>query len=72
MHKKALEDLRGKSGKEFDTAYAKQMVMDHNEAVTLFTGASALPDADLAAFAKKTLPTLKEHQQMAAHLDAKH
>jgi putative membrane protein len=72
MHKKALEDLRGKSGADFDAAFAKQMVMDHNEAVTLFTGASALPDAELSAFAKKTLPTLKDHQQMAAKLGAAH
>jgi len=72
MHKKALEDLRGKSGAAFDTAYAKQMVMDHNEAVALFTGAEGLPDAELAAFAKKTLPTLKDHQKMAGHLGMKH
>lgn len=72
MHMKALEELRGKSSNDFDTAFAKQMVMDHNEAVALFTQASALPDAELAAFARKTLPTLKEHQEMAAHLDMKH
>jgi len=71
-HKKALADLSAKSGADFDAAFAKQMVMDHNEAVALFTGASALPDADLAGFAKKTLPTLKEHQQMASHLGMAH
>ena len=71
-HKKALADLRAKSGAEFDAAYARQMVMDHNEAVELFTAASALPDAELSAFAKKTLPTLKDHQQMAGKLGAAH
>src|SRR6478752_7729721 len=59
-HKKALEDLRGKSGKEFDAAYAAQMVKDHNEAVALFTAASSLPDSELAGFASKTLPTLRD------------
>ena len=69
-HKKALEDLRGKSGKEFDAAYAAQMVKDHNEAVALFTAASSLPDSELAGFASKTLPTLRDHQAMAKQLPA--
>jgi len=69
-HKKALEDLRGKSGKEFDAAYAAQMVKDHNEAVALFTAASSLPDSELAGFASKTLPTLRDHQKMAKQLPA--
>jgi putative membrane protein len=72
MHAKALEDLRGKSGKDFDAAYAKQMVVDHQEAVTLFTAASSLPDRELAAFASKTLPTLRDHDQQAKHLGGAH
>jgi putative membrane protein len=69
-HQKALETMRAKNGAEFDAAFAQQMVADHNEAVALFTAASSLPDAELAAFAAKTLPTLREHQKDAASLHA--
>lgn len=71
-HAKVLEDLNGRSGKDFDAAYAKQMVKDHDQAVALFDSASALADQELAIFASRTLPVLKEHQQQAGHLDGKH
>jgi putative membrane protein len=67
-HQKALEELRTKTGVEFDKSYHQQMVTDHIEAVALFTAASTLPDPDLAAFASKTLPTLRVHQKDAAQL----
>ena len=31
-HAKAVASLRGKSGKDFDTAYAMQVVQDHEKA----------------------------------------
>jgi putative membrane protein len=68
QHQKALESLQQKSGGDFDAAFAKQMVADHNEAVALFSSAEKLPDAELAAFATKTLPTLREHQAEAGKL----
>ena len=71
-HARVLEDLNGRSGKDFDAAYAKQMVKDHEEAVALFTSAAALSDRELATFASRTLPVLKEHQLQAGHLDGKH
>ena len=42
--------------------------MDHNKAIALFESATKASDPDLAGFAKKTLPTLKEHKQMAEKL----
>jgi len=58
--------LEGLKGTEFDKAYADQMVKDHEDAVTLFTNeASSGSNADLKAFAKKTLPTLQQHLKMA-------
>ena len=57
-----------KSGKEFDDWYSSHMLVEHEKAVALFESATQTPDADLAAFARKTLPTLKEHQQMAQAL----
>lgn len=65
-------ELKALSGETFDKAYAKQALADHKEAVTLFEKASAnLEDADLKAFAEKTLPTLKHHLAEAEKLAAK-
>jgi putative membrane protein len=67
-HQAVVQKINNKSGGEFDQAYGKQMAMDHAKTVALFEGATQSTDTDLAAFAKKTLPTLKEHKQMAAKL----
>jgi len=57
------------SGAEFDRAYMNMMVSDHNKDVAEFEKESTKGgDPDLKAFAAKTLPTLKEHQQMAKAL----
>jgi len=57
------------TGSVFDKAYAKQMVSDHNKAVSLFEKESTKgTDPDLKDFATKTLPTLQEHLQMAKSL----
>jgi putative membrane protein len=64
-HKAIVEKLSAKSGSEFDAAYSQQMMADHAKAIALFEGATQSTDAHLAAFAKQTLPTLKEHQRMA-------
>jgi len=72
MQKADIELLKAKSGKSFDKAYAKQSVADHKKAVALFEKASTdLDDADLKAFAEKTLPTLKHHLEEAEKLQAK-
>jgi putative membrane protein len=67
-HREMVSMLSDKSGPEFDKAYSEHMNMDHSKAIALFEGASKSTDADLAGFAKKTLPTLKEHKQMAQKL----
>jgi putative membrane protein len=67
-HEAIVKKMSSKSGAAFDAAYSKQMVTDHKKAVALFEGASKSSDSDLAAFAQKTLPTLKEHEQMAHEL----
>lgn len=59
---KKADDLDKKTGKDFDKAYVDAMVDGHESAVKLFTDASEnCKDADLKAFATKTLPTLKMH-----------
>lgn len=57
-----LEKLQGA---QFDQAYMRGMVDDHMKAVKEFETASKSSDADVSAFATKTLPTLREHLRMA-------
>lgn len=67
-HQAMVKMLSAKSGTAFDKAYADHMAKDHTKAVALFQGASQSSDPELASFAKKTLPTLEEHKQMADNL----
>ena len=68
-HQKDVTKLSGLSGADFDRAYMKMMVNDHNKDVKNFEKQSTRgADADLKAFAGKTLPTLQEHLQMARAL----
>ncbi|KWZ33289.1 MULTISPECIES: DUF4142 domain-containing protein [Burkholderia] len=62
-----VEALRGKRGHDFDTAYLAAAGPDaHRKAVALFEDeARDGKDAQLRAFAKSTLPTLKHHLSMA-------
>jgi putative membrane protein len=70
-HKAMVDALKVRSGASFDAAYAQHMAAAHAKAIALFTQESQSPDADMAAFAKKTLPTLQEHKRLADALDAK-
>ena len=57
---------------EFDHAYMAGQLADHEEAVSLFTReAKEGKDAELKAFAAKTLPALQEHLQLARHITMK-
>jgi len=67
-HQSMVSMLEGKSGAAFDNEYSRHMNMDHTKAISLFEAASKASDADVAGFAKKTLPTLKEHKKMAGEL----
>jgi putative membrane protein len=59
---KRLEDLQKKTGKDFDKAYVKLMVDDHQEDIKEFKeAADKCKDPDLKAFATKTLPVLEKH-----------
>ncbi|SEL29419.1 DUF4142 domain-containing protein [Parapedobacter koreensis] len=68
-HVEKQRKLREKSGIEFDREYIDLMVKDHDNAVSLFEDASSdAQNADLKAFASKTLPTLKHHHEEAQAL----
>ncbi|MCY7315286.1 MAG: DUF4142 domain-containing protein [Rubrivivax sp.] len=65
-HKKHADRLTKLSGADFDRAYMKLMVEDHAKDVKSFERASkSAKDADIRAFAARTLPTLQSHLQMA-------
>jgi putative membrane protein len=65
-HKKDLERLSKLEGAAFDKAYMSAMVKDHEEDVNQFKEAARnAADADLKAFAEKTVPTLQDHLKMA-------
>ena len=74
---KELSDKLSKlNGAEFDKEYVKAMLEAHQKDVTAFEAVSkTATDADVKAFATKTLPTLKTHLEMikslADKMDAK-
>jgi putative membrane protein len=65
-HKDNMEKLRKATGKDFDKRYMELMVKDHTEDVRKFEKASTgATDADLKAWAGKTLPILRMHLDSA-------
>lgn len=69
--KSTMEDLSKLSGAEFDKKYVEAMVEDHETDVELFEDNTGNSDADIKAFATKTLPTLKSHLQMIKDIQSK-
>lgn len=68
-HREHVTKLSGMSGADFDRAYVKMMVSDHEKDVSEFERQGTRgADPDLKAFASKTLPTLQEHLKMARAL----
>jgi len=64
--------LDRKSGADFDKEYIDDAVKSHKKSVEAFEkAANEAEDADVKAFASKTLPTLKHHLSMAEDLQGK-
>jgi len=71
-HKALMDKLSGLSGNEFDKEFIRAAVKSHEKGVKSFEKQStSATDADVKAFATNTLPTLREHLQMARDLDKK-
>jgi putative membrane protein len=69
-HQAEISRMSKLSGAAFDQAYSKMMLKDHIKDVAEFERQSTrASDADLKAFASKTLPTLKEHLELAKALN---
>ena len=65
-HQEMVSKLSALSGAEFDRKYMEHMVKDHEKDVAAFERESTKgSDSDIKAWAAKTLPTLREHLQMA-------
>lgn len=63
---KKYDDLKAKTGADFDRAYTDLMVSDHKEDIEKFKKETAEgSEAALKAFASKTLPTLEHHLTMS-------
>jgi putative membrane protein len=70
-HKLLRDRLSKLSGADFDKAYANEMVKDHKKDVAEFKReADRAKDADLKAWAGKTLPTLEDHLKAAQDMQA--
>lgn len=68
-HQKLLDELKAKSGRDFDQSYDQAQVKGHKDAVALFEAyAKSGDDPELKSWAAKTLPHLKEHLSMAEKL----
>jgi putative membrane protein len=66
-HRQMLDKLGKAPAGDFDKQYSQMQVKAHEDAVALFTSWSAQKGA-LADFAKKVLPTLQQHLEMARKL----
>jgi len=68
---KAHMDMMMKmTGATFDKHYMDMMVNDHVKTLDLFKSALDVESKDISAFAKKTLPVLQEHYDMAKKIHA--
>jgi putative membrane protein len=69
-HQKTINDVSEKTGKDFDRKYMDEMVDDHKKDIDKFQKlADKGNDADLKAFATKTLPTLQHHKDEAERIE---
>lgn len=71
-HQKHIDRLKPLKGDEFDKAYIKHTIEDHEKAVAALTTASKeAKDAGIKEFATKTLPVVQKHLDEAKKLDKK-
>jgi putative membrane protein len=71
QERSATQRVSGMTGAAFDRTYAQQEVRDHQQDIALFQQeANSGRDPALKQFAQKTLPTLRQHLQMAQALTA--
>lgn len=71
-HQSTYDKLKGLTGDEFDREFVEDMVSDHEKDISTFQKESQnSTDADVKAFATKTLPTLQKHLDTVKGIQAK-
>ena len=71
QQKTMLQHLTSLKGSDFDSAFKQHAVENHQKSVDKFkTAAEKAKDADIKAFAAKTLPALQLHLALAKQLNA--
>jgi putative membrane protein len=70
LNKAKAKILKQRDGQSFDEAYANNQVMAHEQTLELFQKAANSKDAEVKAFARKTLPKLQHHLEKARELQA--
>jgi putative membrane protein len=68
-NRKLIDSISKLSGSDFDKAYMRQMVIDHEKAVSIFKDETQEREASVQDFAKKTLPTIQMHLDSAKAID---
>src|SRR5215207_3935118 len=66
--KKMHDELAGLSGNEFDRAFGKHMVQDHQKASDMFADKADDGDDQVSQFAQKNLPVIQQHLDSAKTL----
>ena len=70
---KDIDNLQKKTGKDFDRAFVKTMIDNHQASIDMFQKAMEnAKDADVKSFADKTLPTLRMHLDSAKAIQKKY
>ena len=69
-HKQMIVALKSKTGADFDKAYMKMMIADHEKAVTLFTDATNNTSNLIQDFSRKLLPKIQMHLDSAKAIEA--
>lgn len=65
-HQESLEELSKLSGREFDLRYMEEMIDDHEAGIAAVERkAENASDADVKAWAAKTLPKMRQHLERA-------
>lgn len=67
-HQATVEKMSALEGQAFDRQYAALMVEDHEKDVAAFREQANAGDSAIASWAKKTLPTLEHHLELARKL----
>jgi putative membrane protein len=68
-HQKMANDVIALKGAKFDDKYMEMMVDDHKEDIDHFEKAAKFKDAEVSAFANKTLPVLRKHLEEAERIN---